>query len=403
MLPALAELARGRALLGRERKSDAIAAFASAEEKARAVPGLAHAARLGRLLTEGTSGSAPDVARALAGLEAWGEKRILAECRAQLGETVPARVDEPEGSLRGPASLREIRGDSVQVKKLRGDIERLAAVPCPVHLVGETGTGKEGAARALHALSGRRGAFVPVNCAGLDEELFLAQMFGHTRGSFTGAVADRPGLVAEAQAGTLFLDEVADLSPTNQGRLLRFLESGEYRRLGETTTRRADVRVVSAANVLLSERVAAGLFREDLVYRLAMLVIELPPLRERSGDVPRLARHFARELGKQLTPAVCAALERQRWAGNVRELKAEVQRACFTAEGAELRLEHLSGKLGRGAGTRPVGSLRLFLRESARAHIAATLAAHGGCRTAAAAALGISRQALHGHIVRMGL
>ena len=403
MLPALAELARGRALLGRGRRDEAVAAFVAAERRSAAVPGLAHAARLGRLLSQGTPGDAPGVVEALEGLEAWGERRILAECRAELGRG-PGRTGDPEAPAPPERrELRELRGDSPQVARLRDDLARLATVPLPVHLFGETGTGKEGAARALHALSGRRGSFVGVNCAGLSEELFHSQMFGHSRGSFTGAVADRPGLVAEADGGTLFLDEIADLSPSNQGRLLRFLESGEYRRLGELTSRRAEVRVVSAANVALAERVTAGRFREDLVYRLAVLVVELPPLRERIGDAVTLARHFARELGKQLSAPVSGLLGRQAWPGNVRELKAEVQRACFQARGPEVCLEDLSPRLRRGERPRVATTLREFLGESARRHIAATLAAHGGCRAAAAAALGISRQALHGHIVRLGL
>ncbi len=196
----------------------------------------------------------------------------------------------------GRVALAGLLGRCPAMERLRRDIAQLAPSELRVHVFGETGTGKEMVARALHDLSPRvpAEAFVPVNVAGFTDDLLVAELFGHARGAFTGAVAAREGYVAEAEGGTLFIDEVGDMSPLAQVRLLRFLEGGEYQRLGETVARKADVRVISATNVDLARRVREGRFREDLWFRLNDELITVPPLRERGADVLLLAQHFLR-------------------------------------------------------------------------------------------------------------
>ena len=218
----------------------------------------------------------------------------------------------------------------------------VAACDAGVLILGETGTGKELFARAIHYLSPRRDQpFVPVNCGALPMELVENELFGHERAAFTGAATAEPGLIAEAEGGTLFLDEVDSLPLAAQVKLLRFLESKEYRRLGSAQLRRADLRVVAATNAELEPAVATGRFRRDLYYRLNVVQLHLPPLRERPGDLPLLARHFlqhyARDLQRGLTdftPEALRLLALHSWPGNVRELENSVQRAVILAGGA---------------------------------------------------------------------
>jgi DNA-binding NtrC family response regulator/tetratricopeptide (TPR) repeat protein len=330
----------------------------------------------------------------------------LAEALATL-----VAVREPEGLVEEPKQARfpEIVGRCEAMKALFADMERVAPSSMFVHVVGETGTGKERVAHAIHAHSARRsGPFVAVNASSLSDELFEAEMFGHTRGAFTGAVAERRGHVAEAEGGTLFLDEVADLTPKAQAKLLRFLADGEYRRLGESEVRRASVRIVTAANVALAERVREGLFREDLMYRLTEFTLRLPPLRERGEDILVLARHFlmqaAREKGAaaaSLPGEVAKALRGCPWPGNVRQLRSEINRLVVLASGGPLRVEHLS------IASPPEGTARPALRDARAAFeretIARLLPEHAGNRVRTAAALGISRQALVVKIRQYGL
>ena len=219
-----------------------------------------------------------------------------------------------------------------------------------VLVTGETGTGKELVAQGIHALSLRaKQAFVAVNCAAIPEALLEAELFGHVRGAFTGAVQSRLGRIHVAQGGTLFLDEVGELPLSMQAKLLRFLQNGEVQRLGSSDVYRVDVRVICATNVPLLEQVRAKQFRQDLYYRLAVFPIDLPPLRERSGDVALLAEHFLRgfceEAGaavKRLTPAALGALEQKRWNGNVRELQHVLERAfILSGNGNEICAQHV--------------------------------------------------------------
>ena len=239
--------------------------------------------------------------------------------------------------------------------------------------------------------------------------LFEAEMFGHTRGAFSGAVAARAGHVAEAEGGTLFIDEVAELTLRGQAKLLRLVQEREYRRLGETQTRRANVRFVTAANADLEQRVAAGLFREDLLFRLTVVTLKLPPLRERGDDVLILARHFLRSLAARegqpvpaLPRSVAEALRRYAWPGNVRELASEMHRLVLRAGGGPIRATHLSPRI-LGRALPAAGSLRSARAAFEREFISGVLPRYGGNRTRAACALGITRQALVTKMRQLGL
>jgi DNA-binding NtrC family response regulator/tetratricopeptide (TPR) repeat protein len=331
---------------------------------------------------------------------------------AQLGTLLarPHERAEPEALSR--AVFPEIVGRCRGMELLFERMARVAGCDIWVHVFGETGTGKERVAQALHRHSPRRDRpFVAVNASSLSEELFESEMFGHVRGAFTGAVADREGYVARAQGGTLFIDEVADLSSRAQAKLLRFLAEGEYRRVGESEMRRADVRIVSAANVSLRERVAAGAFRADLMYRLAAsMVLELPPLRERGDDVLLLARHFLRRgaarAGVSATPTlprdVAQALFAYPWPGNIRELESEIDRLLVLSGRGPLCKEHLSPHVA-GPRDLPRSSLKDACLAFERRHVAQALAQNGDNRARTALKLGLTRQGLVAKIRRLGL
>jgi DNA-binding NtrC family response regulator len=305
-------------------------------------------------------------------------------------------------------ALAGLIGRCPAIESLRADVRQFGPSDTRVHVCGETGTGKEKVARALHELSPRASRrFVAVNAAGFGDELLESELFGHARGAFTGAVTAREGFVAEAEGGTLFLDEVAELSPRAQARLLRFLQELEYRRVGETQLRRADVRVISATNVDLALRVRQGRFRDDLWFRLKHERLVVPPLRERGDDVLLLARHFLDGLARarrmpppRLDPAAEAALLAHSWPGNVRELESEMLRLVVRHPGAWVGAEQLSPELAAAPRT-PV-TLRLALRRIESEMVRDALARHDGCPARAAAELGITRQALWAKRRRLG-
>jgi DNA-binding NtrC family response regulator len=225
-------------------------------------------------------------------------------------------------------------------------IVKFAGCDATVLVHGETGTGKELAARAIHYLSNRRGfPFIPVNCGALPDSLVENELFGHVRGAYTDARESQKGLIADAEGGTLFLDEIEALSARAQIVLLRFLQDREYRPLGGRTQVRGDVRIITASNTDVVELVRAGTFREDLLYRLAILSLKMPALRERPGDTVLLARHFVRRFAAQyrrpereLDPPTVDVLATRQWPGNVRELENEIHRAFLLAEGGLIRL-----------------------------------------------------------------
>jgi two-component system response regulator GlrR len=281
---------------------------------------------------------------------------------------------------------------------LFAEMEKLAASDVVVHVFGETGTGKGCVARALHAASPRaRAPFVALNASSLSDELFESEMFGHARGAFTGAVAAREGQVAAAEGGTLFIDEVVDLTPRSQARLLRFVQEREYRRVGETALRRANLRVLTAANVRLEECVARGAFRKDLLYRINVVTLALPPLRERRDDVVLLARRFLQQAAlrwrlplPELSREVILALQACSWPGNVRQL------LLALCSGGSLTVDRLSSDVLQA--THSPGELSRLRQARAdfdRRYVQEALLKHGGNRTRTAAALGLSRQGLN--------
>jgi len=296
---------------------------------------------------------------------------------------------------------------------------RVAATQISVLIEGESGTGKELLARAIHDNSPRRRkAFQPVNCAGLAETLLESELFGHTKGSFTGAMADRKGLFELADGGTLFLDEIGELPVSLQIKLLRFLQDGEIRRLGDTETRRVDVRLVAATARDLEAEVSAGRFREDLFYRLNVIRLHVPPLRERPADIPFLSRHFLAhycakhgKAGMTLSPEALAALGSHDWRGNVRELKNLMERCSLLGGDREISREGLmavwktSGGAGRAQDAAPSYGIRISVsperpdlksavRDLERQLIRMALERSGGSRPKAAELLGISHPAL---------
>lgn len=240
-------------------------------------------------------------------------------------------------------------GESAPFVKVLRQISLLARCDATVLLSGETGTGKELAARAIHYLSARAGGpFIPVNCSALPETLLENELFGHTKGAYTDASLPQRGLIAEAESGTLLLDEIDGLSLTAQAKILRFLQEGEYRPLGGRQALQADVRIVAATNANLIEKVKAGTFREDLYFRLYILSLSLPPLRERPEDIPLLAKYFLKKYCRRfrsdykiLSPAALMKLSSYAWPGNVRELEAVIQRAIVHSPVSLIQAEEI--------------------------------------------------------------
>jgi DNA-binding NtrC family response regulator len=302
---------------------------------------------------------------------------------------------------------RPMVGESRAMLELEDQIARLAPLDTTVLIVGESGTGKELVARALHEGSPRAPRpFVAVDCGALEGNLLAAELFGHTRGAFTGAAEARHGLLEEAHRGTLFLDEIGNLPLDLQARLLRVLQERRVRPLGGNQEREIDVRVVAATNRDLARSVAEGRFRQDLYYRLAVVTLEVPPLRERPGDIPLLVRHFAQKVGVRVGRAeVTVALEvlddfeRYPWPGNVRELSNAVERAVILATDSVVRRAVLPSVLPRAGGVEPLDAA------VKRAEIDAIRRALNASRsrTEAARRLGISRRALYDKLARLGL
>jgi transcriptional regulator with GAF, ATPase, and Fis domain len=287
---------------------------------------------------------------------------------------------------------------------------RVAPTRSTVLLTGETGTGKELLAELIHARSRVRGSFVKVNCAALPETLLESELFGHERGAFTGADRTRIGRFEQANGGTLFLDEIADMSPATQAKLLRVLQDQEFHRLGGTRALRTNARIVAATNRDLEAAIREGRFREDLYFRLDVIGIRLPPLRERPEDVAGLARHFLAELARALERPLegfeAGALERLRahpWPGNVRELRNVVERAALMADGPRIERVDLA-PAARGA--RPAAELALeglTLREAERLLVESALRRSGFVQKRAAQLLGVSRRKLNYIVARLGV
>ncbi len=315
-------------------------------------------------------------------------------------------------------------GESPAMAALRATLRKVAPHKATVLIRGESGTGKEVVARAVHALSPRSGApFVAVNCGAIPAGLIESELFGHLKGAFTDAVRDRVGLVEQAAGGTLFLDEIGELPAASQVKLLRVLQDGHVKRLGGDSDVVVDVRVVAATSRPLEAEVAAGRFREDLFFRLDVLTLRLPPLRDRTGDVARLAAHFLADararLGAAVTarafePEALAALEGYAWPGNVRELENTIERAAVLCEGAEIDVASLPERVvaSHGATPAPVPvvpgeaddlSIKRAARRTEEVLIRRALARTGGNRTRAAELLEISQRALLYKIKEYGI
>jgi two-component system NtrC family response regulator len=316
-----------------------------------------------------------------------------------------AEALDPPGEAAAPAwsGRGGIVGESPGLQAALDRIARLAPGDLPLLLLGESGTGKELAAHLVHRTSPRsRSPFVAVNCAAFSETLLLSDLFGHVRGAFTGADRDRAGVFETAQKGTVFLDEIGDLPPVAQGMLLRVLQEGEVRRVGESVPRKVDVRVIAATHRDLALMVAEGTFRQDLFYRLKVASVVLPPLRERGDDVLRLADHILESLPRagRLSREARARLLGYRWPGNVRELRNVLSVASALSGHTTIGPEHLELSEGAGAADtdyhQQVDAFRRRLVRDA-------MAASGGNRTEAARRLGLSRQTLSYLVRQLGL
>ena len=310
-----------------------------------------------------------------------------------------------KSALRSQWASGNIIGHSAAMAAVRDRIQRVADAPAPVIVTGETGTGKGLVAKALHADSRRaEAAFVSVNCAALPENLLESELFGHARGAFTGATSERPGLFVEADGGTLFLDEIGEMTPALQAKLLHVLENGAVRPVGSTKPRAVDVRIVVATHRNLAQAARQGTFREDLLYRLDVIPIEIPALRERREDIPELVEHFLRSVRAQypgspverLTPEAVKELTRYTWPGNVRELAHTIERLVLLGQAPLVSLADVPEAIRRGsaAGETEFAGDIMPMHELERRYAAWAVGQTGGHRGRAAEKLEIDPKTL---------
>jgi DNA-binding NtrC family response regulator len=305
---------------------------------------------------------------------------------------------------RSRSGLGQLIGESPVMQKLFDDIRQVAPARATVLITGETGSGKELVARAIHDLSPRRDhPFWPMHCAAFPETLLESELFGHERGAFTGAVRQKKGRFELADRGTLFLDEISEISPTTQVKLLRFLQERCFERVGGTDTIRVDIRIITATNANLDERVKEGKFREDLLYRLQVVTLQVPPLRERREDIPLLTDVFLKRYAAEneipipsIDPAVIRAFQAHDWPGNVRELQGYIERMIVMRRGDRITIDNLPPQLG-GRAERPAVSYLsgdVPLSDVEKHVILETLRRNNGNRTKTAEVLGIGRRTL---------
>jgi DNA-binding NtrC family response regulator len=329
------------------------------------------------------------------------------------------KVIEENRTLKAQLDLRfgleNIVGHDHRMQKVFEMVDRIADTRATVLITGESGTGKSLLARAIHRRSGRRDQpFVEVACGAMPETLLESELFGHAAGAFTGAVGEKIGKFAQADKGTIFLDEIGTSSPGLQVKLLRVLQEFQFEPVGSTKTYRVDTRVILATNEDLAQAVAAGRFRQDLYYRINVINIELPPLRERLSDIPHLAEHFmartCEDAGKRcegFTEEALAALQRYRWPGNVRELQNVVERAVLLGRGPKITPEDLPAQIAAGQGISFHAASGKHLKEALespeRAIILEMLEMHNWNRNQTAEALGINRTTLYKKMKKLGL
>ena len=310
-------------------------------------------------------------------------------------------------------------GDSLALKQVREIVTRVSPTNARVLITGESGTGKELVARSIHEGSPRRQrAFIEVNCAAIPSELIESELFGHMKGSFTGAGSDREGRFEQADGGTLFLDEVGDMSPSAQAKVLRALQEGVITRVGGNKPVQVDVRVLAATNKLIEEEITSGRFRQDLFYRLNVVPIHVPPLRDRPEDIPALVAYFAKQLmggagmpGKSFEPGAFERLQERHWAGNVRELRNAVERLLILAPGKVVKAFDVSRLLGEVTGaeasgevsTAKYGTFEAFREDLERLWLAGKLRENNWNVTETAKALKIPRSGLYKKLDRYGI
>jgi two-component system response regulator HupR/HoxA len=334
--------------------------------------------------------------------ERWALAQDNARLRDELEVALNALRREAVEARARPLTFEGLIGAETGLRQQVALARRVIAADTTVLLLGETGTGKELFARLIHANGPRRARkFIAQNCGALPESLLESELFGHARGAFTGATAERRGLFEDADGGTIFLDEVGETSAAMQLRLLRVLQEGEVRRIGASGTTKVNVRVIAATNAELEEEMKAGRFRQDLYYRLNVFPIRLPPLRERPEDIPALAEYFLRTFREHghravpgITPDALRCLRAYPFPGNVRELENEIERAVALADdGQPLGIEHLSERLRTAAAAAAPVTLNEAIEQLKRRMIEDALR-ECGSKTRAAERLGLSRQSL---------
>jgi DNA-binding NtrC family response regulator len=342
----------------------------------------------------------------------WDNQRLLQTLRVQVELCQALRKSrrlEGETSRLRARDLPELVAESRAMQPVLRLMERIAPSDAHVLITGEHGTGKEVVARWLHAASRRVGRpFIAVNAGGVSEGVFESELFGHVKGAFTDAKSDRAGCFELAEGGTLFLDEIANMPMSQQAKLLRVLQTGEFHPVGSSRVRRADVRFLAATNVDVNKEVAEGRFREDLLYRLNTVEIHLPPLRERREDIPRLAAHFVErqqarhaQVARSFSPDAMSALLEHHWPGNVRELEHVVERALLLAQGPMVEPGDLA--LRGSGGQADARFEHMTLEEVERHLIQRALTRTAGQVSEAAKALGLSRSALYRRLQHHGL
>jgi two-component system, NtrC family, response regulator len=309
----------------------------------------------------------------------------------------------------GPEAFEGMLGASPQMHAVFNFVRKVAPTSAPVLILGESGTGKEMVAQALHRRSPQKGGpFVAINCSAIPENLLESELFGHEKGSFTGAHTQRKGLIETATGGTLFLDEIGELPASVQVKLLRFLQEKRFQRVGGRQEIQSNTRVVAATNINLQESVAAGTFREDLYFRLAVVVVKVPPLRERGDDIGFVAKEFLRRYGVQhgkssatFSADALRALHLYRWPGNIRELQNRVQRAVIMAEAKRVTASDL--ELTEILNETPMQTLKVAREAVEREVVQDALRRHRGKITAAALELGVSRPTMYELMDKLGI